>query len=148
MLVAEGMGTGRGYKSMNHFKAIPHEEVEQKTVAAWLRLHRICFIHVPNGGKRGKAEAGIFKALGVSAGFPDLLILDPPPNAPGRAGMAIEMKRVKGGTVSPEQKEWLAALEQRNWITQVCKGATEAIKTLEIFGYGNQKNRRLQNEML
>lgn len=29
-------------------------------------------IHVPNGGKRGKAEAGRFKAMGVKAGVPDI----------------------------------------------------------------------------
>lgn len=31
--------------------------------------------HTPNGGKRTKAEAGIFKAMGVKAGFPDIGIL-------------------------------------------------------------------------
>lgn len=33
--------------------------------------------HTPNGGGRSKAEAGIFKALGVLAGMPDLLVLGP-----------------------------------------------------------------------
>lgn len=28
--------------------------------------------HIPNGGKRGTAEAGIFKALGTKPGIPDL----------------------------------------------------------------------------
>lgn len=117
----------------------PTEAQEQRVVADWLDLHKIKWCHVPNGSFKSKAAAGIFKALGLKSGIPDILIFDPPPNAPGRAGMAIEMKRVKGGTVSPEQKEWLSALEQRNWITQVCKGATEAIKTLEIFGYGKRR---------
>lgn len=30
------------------------------------------WFHVPNGGGRGRAEAGIFKAMGVKAGVPDL----------------------------------------------------------------------------
>ena len=34
-------------------------------------------VHVPNGGGRSKAEAGIFKAMGVLAGFPDLLVIGP-----------------------------------------------------------------------
>lgn len=35
-----------------------------------------CF-HVPNGGGRSKAEAGILKAMGVLAGIPDLFIMGP-----------------------------------------------------------------------
>ena len=31
--------------------------------------------HTPNGGKRTRAEAGKFKAMGVRAGFPDIAIL-------------------------------------------------------------------------
>lgn len=33
--------------------------------------------HIPNGGGRSKAEAGILKAMGVLAGMPDLLICGP-----------------------------------------------------------------------
>lgn len=33
--------------------------------------------HVPNGGGRSKAEAGILKAMGVLAGMPDLFVLGP-----------------------------------------------------------------------
>jgi hypothetical protein len=35
------------------------------------------FAHVPNGGARSKAEAGILKAMGVQAGMPDLLLFGP-----------------------------------------------------------------------
>lgn len=33
--------------------------------------------HVPNGGGRSKAEAGILKAMGVLAGMPDLFVMGP-----------------------------------------------------------------------
>lgn len=33
--------------------------------------------HIPNGGGRSKAEAGILKAMGVLAGMPDLLVFGP-----------------------------------------------------------------------
>jgi hypothetical protein len=33
--------------------------------------------HVPNGGGRSKAEAGILKAMGVLAGMPDLFVCGP-----------------------------------------------------------------------
>jgi len=34
--------------------------------------------HTPNGGGRSKAEAGIFKSMGVMAGVADLTVLIPP----------------------------------------------------------------------
>lgn len=43
--------------------------------------------HVPNGGGRSKAEAGILKAMGVLAGMPDLLLFGPGPKV-----VAIEFK--------------------------------------------------------
>lgn len=36
------------------------------------------------------------------------------------------MKRQKGGTVSPEQKAWIQALNGQGYRAEVCKGATEA----------------------
>jgi hypothetical protein len=39
--------------------------------------------HTPNGGGRSKAEAGILKALGVTAGMPDLFVLGPNRNLIG-----------------------------------------------------------------
>lgn len=47
--------------------------------------------HVPNGGKRSKSQAALFKALGVVAGIPDLVVLVPP----GRA-LFMEVKRPAG----------------------------------------------------
>jgi hypothetical protein len=55
------------------------EDQIQRAVVHWIRAAcpgTIVF-HVPNGGKRSKAEAGIFKGLGVLAGVPDLIILWP-----------------------------------------------------------------------
>ena len=53
------------------------EDQIQSAVVHWIRATcpgTIVF-HVPNGGKRTRAEAGIFKALGVLAGVPDLIIM-------------------------------------------------------------------------
>jgi len=122
---------------------IPTEDQEQKVVAQWLDLHKIKYAAIPNGGLRNKIVAAKLVGQGVKRGVPDLLIFDPPPASPKRTGLAIEMKRTKGGTVSDDQKEWLVALEERNWITQVCKGATEAIRLLETLGYGKQSCRTL-----
>lgn len=56
--------------------------------------------HVPNGGKRTKAEAGRFVALGVSSGVPDLVLVGPD----GFTGW-IEVKAPKGVTSGP-QDDW------------------------------------------
>lgn len=54
----------------------PEDEL-QIQVATFIRYQypRLMWWHVPNGGKRTKAEAGIFNAMGVRAGVPDLCFL-------------------------------------------------------------------------
>lgn len=57
-----------------------HEENLHRACVAYLRATLpkpwFCF-HVPNGGGRSKAEAGILKAMGVLAGMPDLFVMGP-----------------------------------------------------------------------
>ena len=56
------------------------EEALHRACVAYLRASLpkpwLCF-HVPNGGGRSKAEAGILKAMGVLAGMPDLFVMGP-----------------------------------------------------------------------
>lgn len=57
----------------------PEEQLHKACVAylqASLPKPWLCF-HVPNGGGRSKAEAGILKAMGVVAGMPDLFVMGP-----------------------------------------------------------------------
>lgn len=117
---------------------IPSEDSEQFLVVDWLRRHNILFHHSPNGGKRHITTAMRLKRQGTQPGFPDLIILDPPPVFPHIHSVAIEMKRKKGGKTSDEQKRWLTVLEQRGWYTAICNGGDEAIKTLERLGYGKK----------
>lgn len=106
--------------------APPTEEQEQRTVAQFLDLFFPGeWFHVPNGGMRNKAEGGKLKAQGVKCGVPDVWIIRPI----GKAhGMVVELKRIKGGTVSDEQKKWIATLKRHGWIARVAKGADEAIR--------------------
>lgn len=67
--------------------------------------------------------------------MPDLLLFDPPPIG-GSCGVALELKRRKGGRTSPKQERWLRELEARGWVALVCHGAEEAIQELERLGYG------------
>jgi hypothetical protein len=113
------------------------EHSEQVAVVRQLTRAKICFTAVPNGGLRDKKAARSISAEGVQPGFPDLLILDPPPAHFGYVGLAIEMKvsnRSKA-VVATKQKMWLSKLAERGWLTQVCYGATEAIKYMREQGY-------------
>ena len=64
--------------------------------------YRLLFHHSPNGSNKSKAAAGIFKAMGERAGFPDLILLLP---RLGYNALAIELK-TKVGRQSENQKSW------------------------------------------
>ena len=106
----------------------PYEEDEQIKLAQYLDMKNYCWCHVPNEGKHKIQYYAKQKRLGVKKGVPDNFIFDV---IDGYKGIAIELKRKKGGRVSKEQKEWLNKLQNRGWLTRVCKGADEAIDWLE-----------------
>ncbi len=79
---------------------------------------------------RQKRQAAILKAMGVKKGFPDILIFDRPPARPGYVGVALEMKRARGGRLSAEQEQWLAILRFLGWYTDAPAGADAARQVL------------------
>lgn len=63
------------------------------------------------------------KALGVSAGFPDVFVV----LACGKYhGFFVEMKPEKGGKVTDSQLEWLAHLRSKGYYAEVAKGFEDA----------------------
>lgn len=80
-----------------------------------------------NGGARSPVTGARMKAEGVKAGVPDLFL---PVARCGYHGLYIEMKRRKGGHVSPEQKWWLDRLNEQGFLTRVCRGYDEATRVL------------------
>ena len=103
-------------------RKLPTEGTEQATLFSWARIQsgkhpelRLLF-HIPNGGSRGKAEAGRFKAEGVKAGVPDLFL--------------PVMKRQKGGRVSDAQREWLSDLEREGYRAELARGWQEAAEII------------------
>lgn len=59
------------------------------------------------------------KAAGMQKGFPDLQLNV---QRHGFAGLFIEMKRIKGGVISPEQADWQDFLNAQGYLACVCKG--------------------------
>lgn len=85
---------------------------------------------IPNGGERHKAVAGNLKAEGVKRGIPDIMLPLPVGNA---HGLFVEMKKVKDGTVSPEQRDRIARLKKRGYTCYVCKGWVSAVQTIQAY---------------
>lgn len=84
---------------------VPEEHTEQVTFVNWFRatFPGVRIFAIPNGGKRDKRTAQRLKDEGVEAGVPDLYV--------PAWGLWVEMKRRKGGNVSPEQADWLDYLQ-------------------------------------
>jgi len=115
---------------------IPSEHEEQKAVIEWVLWNqnkypelRLLFA-VPNGGHRNKIVAAKLKAEGVKPGVPDLIL---PVARCEYHGLAIEMKRRKGWSLSNDQEWWIHSLNEQKYKAIICKGADEAIKALTEY---------------
>jgi len=110
------------------YNITPLETEEQETLVKYLEIKGLKFSAIPNGMYSKSWSVKMKnKREGVRSGVPDLLVVLP------KKLLFIELKRVKGGTVSQEQKEWIERLnsigEQIEAV--VCKGCGEAIDKIE-----------------
>lgn len=79
--------------------------------------------HVPNSTYTKSIKQKMKnRRLGVVPGPPDLFVLV------GDRIIAIEMKRRRGGQVTPAQAEWIEALNNVGVAARVCKGSDAAIE--------------------
>ena len=103
------------------------EHVEQREFVSWFRksYKGIRIIAIPNGGQRNIATAARLKAEGVMRGVPDLYV---------PAWMLwIEMKKISGGRVSPDQKDWHNYLQSINQNVIITAGFENAKLQIEDF---------------
>jgi hypothetical protein len=113
---------------MNASTYTPLESEEAKILVAYLRMRGLKFTHIGNETGHdpySQRRAIRMKQQGVSRGFPDYLVIA------GERLYGIELKRQRGGTVSPEQREWITALNEAGVPTIVARGAQDAIKFIE-----------------
>ena len=110
----------------------PLESQEGLILVRYLQLRNIAFTHVPNETghtPEAKRRAGRMKQQGTSKGFVDYVIA-----MPGVGMLFVELKRVHGSSVSPEQKAWIAVINQcPGSQAYIAKGAQAAIDWLESF---------------
>jgi hypothetical protein len=103
----------------------------QLATAQILDLLGWLWCHVPNEGKRSKAYGGRLKAEGMKRGVPDVLIFED--YIWGKQlghGVAIELKS-ESGTTTPEQRDWLDALDERGWLVSVCRTMDQVCAVLK-----------------
>ncbi len=88
---------------------------------------------IPNGGRRGKIEASILKAEGVSAGAPDWLCFERSPMHPTddgfafHTGCALEFKADRRPSrITAQQGWWHERLRDSGWHVAVVTTAEEA----------------------
>jgi hypothetical protein len=100
---------------------VPSEDHEQMLFVQWFRRNYpgVLIYAIPNGGHRHIAVAAKLKATGAVKGIPDL-------HVPAWC-LWVEMKRRKGGTLSPEQKEMIAYLQGIGHEVIVGRGFDNAI---------------------
>jgi hypothetical protein len=96
------------------------EHEEQRELVRWFRqtYPGTLIFAIPNGGARNIATAARLKAEGVVKGVPDLFVPS--------WELWIEMKRVKGSAVSPEQETMHAYLRGVGYRVLVAKGFEDA----------------------
>lgn len=98
----------------------PTEHAEQVTFVTWFRetFPNVLIFAIPNGEFRHESVAKRLKDEGVTKGVPDLCVPE--------WKLFIEMKRAKGGRLSPEQREIIDYLISVGYDVIIAKGAQEA----------------------
>lgn len=107
----------------------PHESWEQQSLVAELeRLEPgiLMEINPAAGMKLDKRMAALVKTLGYQAGTLDIFLPE--------YHIYIELKRQKGGSLSPEQKARIPRLESAGYRVIVARGAVDAIDKLRKLG--------------
>lgn len=108
------------------------EYSEQIKLVNWFRLqypkHKYLLTHFANGGYRGAKSGSLFKALGVVAGYPDLVLFLPRNRF---HVLFIEMKKpiVPGkpkAYISSEQKSIMQLLKEQGYCVTLAYGFDQA----------------------
>lgn len=125
-----------GFNNRVYGRPVATESREQTALFQWAAAREKqfpelrCIFHCPNGGARDAITGARLKREGVKAGVPDIFLMV----ARGQYhGLAIEMKRLKGGNLTANQKTWLNRLNAQGYKAVACRGAAEAIVTIENY---------------
>lgn len=108
----------------------PSEQFEQEQFVNWLQSQDYKFCAFAQSTyTRSWAVKARNTRMGVVPGWPDMCVV-----LKRGALMFLELKRIRGGTVSPEQKNWISTINACSTLCVVAKGfeaAREAVLKAE-----------------
>lgn len=115
---------------MSLIKKYPLEDEEQIAFINWFKSKYKDYLifSIPNGGSRNKIEASKLKKTGLLPGIPDLIIL-----MPNKEIIFLEMKRQKGGSLSPNQKVIIKLIENLGFTVLIGYGFLDAKEKFENY---------------
>lgn len=103
------------------------EHIEQVAFINWFnrveKFRDLIVFSIPNGGKRGFKTAVKLKKEGALSGVADLQIL-----LPNGKTVFIEMKKEKGGKLSPQQLDFIDKSQSLGHTVIVAHGCNDASK--------------------
>lgn len=105
------------------------DEIQIEVVKRLRAAGNCAFFHVANERRTSPRQGAKLKAMGVSAGVPDLILVSTAPFGT----YALELKADKG-RLSDAQREWLDTLRHVGWSTAVTYGLREALDQLTDWG--------------
>ncbi len=114
----------------------PPESWEQERLFDWIRDNEGKYPKLQmaystlNGVRLSPGLSMKMKRQGNRKGVPDVVL---PVRSNGYSGLYLELKRVKGGRVSKEQREYITRLKEENYWAEVVKGHREAIERIKRY---------------
>lgn len=114
----------------------PYEWQEQEAFFRWVYSNQIKYpeLQLVNGSMNGvRVSPNIrakLKGQGLRPGIPDI---DVPIKRGEFCGLRIELKRVRGGSVSKDQKRYHGLLRGQGYRVEVCRGWVEAVGVLTEY---------------
>ena len=118
------------------------ESVEQQALFRWAAYSQARYpelrwmFHIPNEGKRSMIRGAQMRQEGMKKGVPDVCL---PVARGGYGALFIEMKRTRGGQMTPEQVQWAEGLRAMGNRVERCNGWEEAVKVIEDYLRGGSK---------
>lgn len=108
-------------------KNTPLESEEQRAIVDYCEIRGLKFSAIPNSTYTTSWKQKMHnKSVGLRAGLPDMVIIV------GDTLLLCEIKRLKGGKLSEEQRGWIEALKKCNNVEVIVSyGANEAINYIE-----------------
>lgn len=115
-----------------------HQRAYFQALLTWSpQVHELTFA-IPNGGSRGSdaksraIQGGRLKAEGVKSGIPDVMCAIP---NNGYAGLFLEFKKMSGGVVADNQKDYKTLLRSRGYAVFTVYNWQESMNaTCRYFG--------------